>query len=365
MSIDQLIAYELWGNTALQWLVALGVMALVLLVLIGVKRVALGRLQSFAQKTATRWDDLVAELLRQTKLAVLAVVALRAGAYLLHQPADAAGLHKLLGLLDTLTWVVLAVQIAFWGTGVVAHVMRRLRDDQKNESRILSAAAVDMVELLAKLVVWAVVGLAALSNLGINVSSLAAGLGIGGIAVALAVQRILGDVFCSVSILLDKPFEGGDFIVAGDKMGTVERVGIKTTRVRSLSGEEIVFPNADLVGSRIQNFKRMQERRALFTFGITYQTPIDKVEAIGAMVREIVAGVEHARLDRAHFKGFGDSALLYEVVYYITAPEYGVYMDVQQQINLALIRRFAAEGIEFAYPTQTLYVATLNGTAGS
>ncbi|MCB0066805.1 MAG: mechanosensitive ion channel, partial [Caldilineaceae bacterium] len=175
--------------------------------------------------------------------------------------------------------------------------------------------------------------------------------------VALAVQNILGDILCSVSIMLDKPFEVGDFIVVDDKLGNVEKIGIKTTRVRSLQGEEIVFPNTDLVGSRIQNFKRMKERRIVSVLGVTYETPADKVEAIPGMITEVFGALDEARLDRAHFKSFGPSSLDYEIVYYVASGDYNLYMDLQQRLNLALLRRFQSEGIEFAYPTQTIHLA--------
>jgi small-conductance mechanosensitive channel len=167
---------------------------------------------------------------------------------------------------------------------------------------------------------------------------------------------VLGDIFNSLSIVLDKPFEVGDYVVVGDIRGNVERIGIKTTRLRSLTGEQIIFANSDLVGSRIQNFKSLTERRALFQFGVTYQTPAAKLEEIPAMVRKIIEGVGLTRVDRVHFASYGDSALLFEVVYYVLSREYVDYMDVQHEINLALFRTFEGEGIEFAYPTQTLYL---------
>ncbi len=172
--------------------------------------------------------------------------------------------------------------------------------------------------------------LLALDNLGVDVTALVAGLGVGGIAVALAVQSILGDLFASLSIVLDKPFVIGDFIIVGDLLGTVENVGIKTTRVRSLSGEQLIFSNADLLNSRIRNYGRMYERRVVFTVGVTYDTPRHKLE---------------------------DFSLDFETVYYVQDPAYNLYMDIQQAINLELYQRFADEGIEFAYPTQTLFLA--------
>ena len=183
-----------------------------------------------------------------------------------------------------------------------------------------------------------------------------AGLGVGGIAVALAVQNILGDLFASLSIVIDKPFVIGDFIVVGEFMGTVEHVGLKTTRVRSLGGEQLVFANSDLLASRVRNYKRMNERRILFQFGVLYQTTAEQLEAIPQRVREVIETLEEVRFDRAHFFRFGESSYDFEVVYWMQNPDYARYMDAQQQINLGLVRAFKDMGVEFAYPTRTLYL---------
>lgn len=219
-----------------------------------------------------------------------------------------------------------------------------------------SVATVKTMSAITNWVIFAGGVVFLLDNMGVNVSAVVAGLGIGGIAVALAAQAVLGDLFASFSIFLDKPFQPGDFIIVGDLMGTVEQIGIKTTRVRSLSGEQLVFSNADLTSSRIRNFKQMFERRALFQFGVVYQTPLDKVKRIPDMVREIIGGIGETRLDRANFFKFGDSSLDFEVVYYVKKPDYNIYMNCQERINLALMERFQKEGIEFAYPTRTLYI---------
>jgi len=209
------------------------------------------------------------------------------------------------------------------------------------------------------LILWSVIVLMALENVGIDITALVAGLGVGGIAVALAVQNILGDLFASLSIVLDKPFVIGDFIIIGDYMGTVEHIGLKTTRIRSLSGEQLVFANNDLLQSRIRNFKRMYERRVVFNLGVVYQTPHEKLQKIPQIVREIIEQQHPVRFDRAHFKSFGDFSLNFEVVYWVQNPDYTVYMDIQQAINLEIYRRFAEEGIEFAYPTQSIFVEKL------
>jgi small-conductance mechanosensitive channel len=208
--------------------------------------------------------------------------------------------------------------------------------------------------LAARAALWTLMVLWALHNAGVDITALVAGLGIGGVAVALALQNILTDVFSSVAILFDKPYQVGDFIAVGDSMGTVESIGIKTTRMRSQSGEQLVFANGELLKSRIRNFKRMHERRMAFNINLTYQTPPEKVASAASLLREIVETQQPIRFDRAHFKAFGTSALEFEVVYFVLSPDNNLAMDIQQRINLQILERFAAAGIEFAYPTQTL-----------
>lgn len=222
-----------------------------------------------------------------------------------------------------------------------------------------SIALITVMGFVARLSVWSLLVLLALDNLGFDITALIAGLGIGGVAVALAAQNILGDLFASVSIVLDKPFVVGDFIIVDDLMGSVEYIGVKTTRLRSLSGEQLVFSNNDLLRSRIRNYKRMYERRIVFKLGVVYQTPHEKLAAIPGMLREIVERRENIRFDRAHFASYGDFALIYEIVYYVKSPDYNFYMDIQQAINLEIHRCFQEQGIEFAYPTQTLFLEGL------
>ncbi len=217
----------------------------------------------------------------------------------------------------------------------------------------------DVLGFVLRLGVWTIVLLLLLGNLGVQITPLLAGLGVGGIAVALAAQNVLGDLFASLSIVLDKPFAVGDFLIIGDFLGTVEQVGIKTTRLRSLSGEQLVFSNNDLLNSRIRNYGRMYERRVLFSIGVTYQTPSEKLRRIPRIVREAVEAQDRVRFDRSHFKEYGDFALVFETVYYVLAADYNIYMDIQQAINLRIYEQFEAEGIEFAYPTQTVYVPGL------
>ncbi|MBI1389761.1 MAG: mechanosensitive ion channel [bacterium] len=228
-----------------------------------------------------------------------------------------------------------------------------LRKSKRDET---SMSALSIFNFISQIIVWSVAVIVVLQNMGQNVTGLVTGLGIGGIAVALAVQQILGDLFGSLSIVLDKPFVHGDFIIFDTFMGTVEKIGIKTTRIRSLTGEQIICSNSDLLNARIRNFKRMQERRVVFAVGVTYQTPADRLEQIPVVLKEVIEARENTRFDRAHFKGFGASSLDFEIVYYVLSPDYNIYMDIQQKINLIIFKRFADMGVEFAYPTQTLHV---------
>ena len=251
-------------------------------------------------------------------------------------------------------FIGMLLQIARLGSHAIKFLIDRYRR-QEIEKNAEAVTTLSSVAFLLRILLWLILLLVALDNFGVNVTTLIAGLGVGGIAMALAVQNILGDLFASFSIVLDKPFVIGDFIIVGDYLGTVEYVGLKTTRIRSLSGEQLIFSNTDLLGSRIRNFKRMYERRVVFTIGVLYQTPVEKLETIPILIREIVESQKQVRFDRAHFKEYGTYSLNFEVVYWIKNPDYNVYMDIQQAINIALFRRFEKEGVEFAYPTQTLY----------
>jgi small-conductance mechanosensitive channel len=217
--------------------------------------------------------------------------------------------------------------------------------------------------LIINIVVWAVGIIFLFDNMGYDVTTVIAGLGIGGIAVALAAQNILGDLFNYFVIFMDRPFEIGDFIVVEEKSGVVEYIGIKTTRVKSLSGEQIVFANSDLTNSRIHNYKRMQRRRVVFTIGIVYETPYETIVKIPEMLKSIVLEQDTVEFDRAHFAVYGDSSLNFEVVYYVLDSAYNKYMDTQQAINLRIFEEFQKTGVGFAYPTQTLFISNPDAEA--
>jgi len=195
-----------------------------------------------------------------------------------------------------------------------------------------------------------------LSNLGVNITSLVAGLGIGGLAIALALQSVLSDLFSSFSIYFDKPFQVGDYIIVGKHSGTVEKIGIKSTRIRASQGEEIVISNQELTSARVQNFKKLKERRNTTSIGVTYETSTDKLKKIPDIIKYIIEEEKNARFDRVYFTTFADSALVFDLVYYVKSDAYSVYLETQQNINFKIKEAFEKEGIDMAYPTQTIYL---------
>ena len=338
-----------FGNPLYDWLVAAVIVVALVLSLQFVKRLLIRRLTKLAGKTAARLDDFIVDILSHTRYLFLFILALYLGLQYLELPP------KPTRYITHFTIIVLLVQVALWGNrGIVLWLSDYLK--RHKESDPAGATTMAVMGFIARVVLWSVLVLMILDNLGFNITALVASLGIGGIAIALAVQNILGDIFASLSIALDKPFVIGDFIIVDDILGTVEYIGLKTTRLRSLGGEQIVFSNAELLNSRIRNYKRMFERRIVFGFGVVYQTPHEKLVRIPGMIREIIETQEKTRFDRAHFKGYGDSSLDFEVVYYVLHPDYNLYMDIQQAVNLGIFQIFAQQGIDFAYPTRTIYV---------
>ena len=351
LTLPEFFGWMVLGNAVLAWLVFVLTLTVVIGVLLLVKRVFLTRLVALAKRTQSNTDDALIELLTSTRGFILLAIALSIAVRTLALSDRAEAYAIRIG------YAALFIQFGLWASGLVTYFTNRYiarrEGDAADTAMTIRAAA-----FLARVVLWTIILLLTLQNVfEINITALITGLGIGGIAIALAVQNILGDLFGAVSIVLDKPFVVGDFIVVDNFSGTVEYVGLKTTRLRSLSGEQIVFSNGDLLKSRIRNYKRMYERRIAFTIGVTYDTPHQTLAEIPGWIRAIVEAQPDARFDRSHFFSFGDSSLNFETVYFVKKPDYGIYMDVQQAINLALMRRFEAEGVEFAFPTRTVHIA--------
>jgi len=343
------LEHEFLGNTGLAWAVAGGVLAAMLITLKLITSLLERRLATAADPLSSSPRALLHDSARATSGWFLLVVSLYAASLALSISP------RYVTVVRSILVTALLLQAALWGNVAMRRLTKRwLRDRMERDPASAPLAAI--IGYIGRIALWLFVLLLILDNLGVQVTALLTGLGIGGIAIALALQNILGDLFASLSILIDKPFILGDFIVVGDQKGTVENIGLKTTRLRSLSGEQLIFPNNDLLQSRIHNFKRMNERRIVFQLGVTYDTPPDTLAALPGILREIVESQSPVRFDRAHFQSFGDSALKLEIVYFFLSPDYNTYMNAQQAMNLEIMRRFQSLGVEFAFPTQTLYV---------
>jgi small-conductance mechanosensitive channel len=339
-----------YDNTLRAWGIALGIGVVVLVALRVVQGIGVARLGKLAAKTHLPGGELVVAALRKTRLFTLLIVAFYLATLGLELP------DRVRNIITNVTVVLLLLQAGVWIVAALNAWLERYRQRQLTADPA-AVTTVSALAFLGKLAIWSAVLLLALDNLGINVTALITGLGIGGVAVALAVQNILGDLFASLSIVLDKPFVIGDFLIVDDHLGSVEHIGLKTTRLRSLSGEQLVFSNSDLLKSRIRNYGRMYERRVVFSIGVTYQTPREKLKMIPGVIREAVEAQEQTRFDRSHFKEYGNFSLNFETVYYVLSSDYNLYMDIQQGINLHIHERFEKEEIVFAYPTQTVFVA--------
>lgn len=337
-------------NDLHDWLIAVAVAVGSMLLLALLKRVVGHRFARMAERSKSQLDDDLVTVLGHTRGLFLFLLSLYFGLRFLELSADIGKIA------DSVIMISLFVQAGLWAGALLKLALDRYGEKQRAENPA-GVTTLSAIGFIGRLLLWSVVFLLTLDNLGIDVTALLTGLGIGGIAVALAVQNILGDLLAALAIVLDKPFAVGDFVVVGDYLGSVEKVGLKTTRLRSLSGEQLVFSNADLLSSRLRNYGRMYERRVVFPLGVTYQTARSKLELIPQILREAVeAQGEQVRFDRSHFKAYGDFSLNFETVFYVLAADYNLYMDIQQAINLTIHKRFEEEGIEFAYPTQTLFV---------
>ena len=322
----------------------------------GVIQVVLGlltrRANTWAAQSSNSTAQALADMVAGTSRFLVLMVALLVGASLLDLPG------RWESRLSQLWFVAVALQMGLWGMRAIGLGVRRYIDRHSSAGMTQVSASATLLSWGLRTLLWSVVMLAILSNVGVNITAFVASLGVGGIAVALAMQNILGDLFASLAIAVDKPFEVGDFIAVGDITGTVQVIGLKTTRIRSLQGEQVVMSNTDLLKHTISNYRMMETRRIVFGFGVTFDATPEQAEAVPQVVRKIIEGLPQLKFDRAHFKAYGASALEYEVVYIVQDPAYGVYMDMQQAINLAMMREFKTLGVEFAFPTRTVHIAT-------
>jgi small-conductance mechanosensitive channel len=352
--ITDVLDRQVLGNSLHAWLSAALAVAIILFAGLVVRRLLVARIGHLAARTTIGLDDMAFELIKETRTWVIICVALFIGLTSLElHPRISGGVAAVIKL-------VLLWQAGTWGAAAVTFWVRHHLERRTDSHDRSSIAMVSAIGIVARGVIWIAIVLTAMDAVfDIKVTALITGLGIGGIAVALAVQNILSDLFAALAIVFDKPFDVGDAIGVDNVSGTVEHIGLKTTRLRSASGEQVIVGNSDLLKSRLRNYRRMSQRRVVMTLNVTYDTPPDVLERLPRIIEGIVRDQSPVRFDRSHVSALGDSWISIETVYFVLDADYGIYMSVQQAVLLAVLRRCASEGVELAFPTQTVHVETL------
>lgn len=339
---------EILSNSIFNWLIFLTIASSIYVVLSWLKK----RANTLVSNESIKNDfkNILLSIISTIKPIPIIIFSILIASFWLNLPSSTKS------LISKILIVTLIFQIAIWSNIIIDYIVdiyakKRLNREDSEASKLFGP-----IKFMLLLIVWSLLLLMALDNMGVNITAFVTGLGIGGIAVALAVQNILGDLFSSLSIVLDKPFEVGDLVVVEDITGKVERVGVKTTRIRSVSGEQVIISNSNLLKAKIKNFKKMEERRVLFRIGVVYESSLEQLKKIPEIIKNCINNTSHARFERAHFVSFGPYSLDFEIVYYVDTNDYATYMDVQQQINLSIMEEFEKFDIKFAYPTQQIYM---------
>ena len=345
IEIQQIFTYTIGGNTIAEIAIAITVFLVVLLAMKMVRTQVIARIVNLSKRTNTKMDDVVTSFFGGIKTPIYVLIALFIALQGITIPDS----------LNLIVNIAILIAVVSQVVKLLEEVFSMLLGAQFRKTNPNSELP-GIFRIGIRLVLWSVGGLLILSNVGVDITSLVAGLGIGGLAISLALQNILSDLFASFSLAVDKPFEIGDFIVVGDYKGTVKHIGMKTTRLTALEGEEIVISNTELTSARVQNYKKMKKRRIVIQVGVTYDTTNAQLQRINDIMKEAISLQENAEFDRSHFKEFGDSALLFEIVYFMLTGDYAEYMDTQQTINMEIHQKFQEEGIQMAFPTQTVYV---------
>lgn len=354
--MQNFLSHSYFGNSVTLYITAVGVFLICFIAIKIFRRIVLSRLKKWSEKTKTTIDDFLIQGIEKT-----AIPLLYYGAFYF-----AITTLNLAPKIGKYIYVISIILVTFFSLRLIVSTVKYSLDFylmKKGHGESRQKEIKGLTALLSFLI-WVLGLVFLLDNLGFNISAVIAGLGIGGVAIALAAQAILGDLFSYFVIFFDRPFEIGDFIIVGDKVGAVEYIGIKTTRVRALSGEQLVFSNKELTSSIIHNYKKMERRRVVFKLGVIYQTKAAQLAEIPGIVKNIIVEQESATFDRGHFASYGDFSLNFEFVYYVETPDYTKYMDIQQSINLKIYEEFEKRNIEFAYPTQTLFLDKDNSTPG-
>lgn len=351
--MDEFLSRTYFNNTVLDYFIAAGIILVGTIVVRLVKKIVIARLRRWSESTETTADDFVIASTERFGIPALHY-------FVLYSAITYLTLHPKVGnIVNIATAIVITYLIIRLVSTTILHLLRSYMLKQERGAEKLNQLGGLMI--IINIVIWMLGTLFLLSNLHYDVTAIIAGLGIGGIAIALAAQNILGDLFNYFVIFFDRPFEVGDFIVVDDKMGTIEYIGLKTTRIRSLTGEQLIIGNANLTSARIHNFKRMERRRIVFAIDVEYNTPLAALKDIPVLLADLVKREPLTALDRAHFARFAESSYRFEVVYFVNAPEYNTFMDIQQRINFNICEEFEKRNIRFAFPSRTLYVEETAG----
>jgi len=336
------------NNRVLDYLICVGIFLVSVIVIKIFELIILKKIKKWAKKSVTTLDDFVVSVFEKVVAPFLYFGALYLSVQILALGTVVTKIINIVGI-AVLTIVIVRIASALIAYGFEIY-SRKAKQGSASDNSLKGILKV------IRFVLWSGAVIFFLDNLGFKISAVIAGLGIGGVAIALAAQAVLQDLFSYFSILFDRPFEIGDFIIVGDLLGTIEHIGIKTTRIRSLGGEQLVFSNSDLTNSRVRNYKRMQKRRVVFKLGVVYDTPLKSLKEIPQVIEEVIKSIKNTIFDRAHFSSYGDFNLVFEVVYYVLSSDYNKYMDIQQEINFLIKEEFEKRKIEFAFPTQTIHL---------
>lgn len=346
--MKKLLDYHFLGNSLYSWIIALGIALGTMIAIKLFSLLVIRKIKAHSMKTVNTWDDHLIEGIERFVIPVLYISTIYFSIYYLQFTL------KIRSVLHAAYLVI----FTYFSLRLISGIFKKIVSSfvRKNTGGIGKMEQANGLIIVVNILIWFIGILFLFDNLGYDITTLLAGLGIGGIAIALAAQAILGDLFSYFVIFFDRPFEIGDFIIVDDKSGTIEQIGIKTTRIRTLGGEQLICSNTDLTNSRVHNYKRLEKRRIVFQLGVTYQTSHDQLKQIPGMVKSIIASEQDVEYERGNFSGFGDSSLNFEFVYHVLSTDFDFYMDKQEKIYLEIYGLFEQLGIEFAYPTQTLFV---------
>jgi small-conductance mechanosensitive channel len=346
--MDKILNTIYWGNSLEKYLLVFGGMILAWGFLRLIKKLAVKKLSRWASETSNRFDDVIVSAIDRF---ALPIVYLMVNYSLIHILTLSTKAERVLSVAVSLITMIFIVNMINYAIHYGVRTYMEMKAEPSGRMKQLTG-----ILTVIKVIIWFLGILLLASNIGYDITTIIAGLGVGGIAIALAAQNILGDLFSYFVIFFDKPFEVGDFVVVGNEQGAIEKIGVKTVHVRSISGEQLIMPNSELVKATIKNFKRLEKRRKLFLIGVTYSTDPIVLAEIPNIIKDIISKTADTELIRCHLSGFADSSINYEVVYFVLSNDFIQYMDTHQQICLSIASSFKEKQIEFAFPSQTIYI---------